>query len=294
MRTYTLLMILICVPLQAEAQGRGRPQPQDNLELTSSFSGREGFDSRSAGFKSGFSLGSLGGYRFSAAAGAEHHRTWTRGRFPGELYDTSLGMRAAGKKWSFGAGMKSNSDRPYNSPSETDLSLDASTLLSRKGPHSLLLGFNYSTRRSFLRGVPIPFLSYSYTSQRLSVFFPFALKWKFSDGGEFSASYFPPQYFSLGLSQKTSDTLTLGISGGMKLSQYLLAGRPDKDDSLFLEQPYAGLNAAVTPAEGYELSLRTAWGFKGRYFTGRQYDVRHGKTTVGAGPLLGIDIKKSF
>lgn len=294
MKTAALFLMVLITPLPAAAQGRGRPQAEDHLELTSSFSGREGFDSRSAGFKSAFSLGSLGGYRLSATAGAEHHRTWSSGRFPGELYDTGLGMRAAGKKWSFGAGVKSNSDRPYNSPSETDLSLDASTVLSRRGPQAFMVGVNYSTRRSFLRGMPLPYISYSYTSARLTVFFPFALKWKVSDGGELAASYFPPKYFSLGYAQKISAALTLGISGGMQLRQYLPAGRPDKDDSLFLEQPHAGLRTVLAPAKGCEASLWTAWGFKGRQFTGSQYDRHHGKTAIGAGPLLGLSLKKFF
>ncbi len=288
------LLMLLCLPLSAASQGRGRQQAPDNLSVASSFSGRDGFDSRSAGFASAFSLGRLGGYAFGAAAAAEHRRTWTAGDFPAELYETSLGLRAAGKKWSFGAGVKSNSDRPYHSPSETDLTLDAVTTFRRSGPHSFLFGVNYSSRRSFLRGVPFPFISYSYTSERLTVFFPFSLKWKTSERGELAATYFPPKYFSLGYSQKVSGALALELSGGLQLSQYQLAGRPDKDYSLFLEQPHAGLATRVTPAAGLELSLRTAWGFRGRYFSGRQYDDHRARTRVGAGPLIGLNLKKIF
>lgn len=289
-----ILPLLLCLPLSAAAQGRGRPQAADSLTVASVFSGRDGFDSRSAGFASAFGLGRLGGYAFSGAAAAEHRRTWTAGDFPAELYETSLGLRAAGKKWSFGAGAKSNSDRPCYSSSETDLTLDAVTTFRRRGPHSFMFGVNYSTRRSFMRGMPFPYLSYSYTSERLTVFFPFSLKWKTSESGELAASYFPPKYFSLGYSQKVSGALALELSGGLQLSQYLLAGRPDKDYSLFLEQPHAGLTARVTPAKGLEFSLRTAWGFKGRYFSGRQYDDHRARTAVGAGPLLGLNLKKLF
>ena len=142
--------------------------------------------------------------------------------------------------------------------------------------------------------MPFPYISYSYTSERLSVFFPFSLKWKTSQSGELAASYFPPRYFSLGYFQKVSGALALELSGGLQLSQYLLAGRPDKDYSLFLEQPHAGLVTRVTPAKSLELSLRTAWGFKGRYFSGRQYDDHRARTGVGAGPLLGLNLKKIF
>jgi len=190
MKTLTLALLLL-LPSLAAAQGRGRPPAEDHLQLSSDFSGRDGFDSRSAGLRAAFGLGQAGGYALSGSAGVEQHRTWTRGWFPGEVYDTSFGLRAAGRKWTFGAGARSNSDRPFNSPSETDLNLDASTVLRRRGPHSVLFGVNYSSRRSFLKGVPFPYLSYSYTGERLTVFFPFALRWKISEASSLQASYVP-------------------------------------------------------------------------------------------------------
>lgn len=287
-----ILLSVLLLPVPAAAQGR--PPGADHLTLASAYSGRDGFVSRDAGLRSAFTLGRLGGYAFSGAADAVHRRTLTGGYFPGELYDASLGLRAAGKKWSFGAGAKSNSDRPFNSLSETDVTLDAATPLSRKGPHQFMLGFNYSSRRSFLRGVPLPYVSYSYNTERLNLFFPFGLKWRPVEGGELSASYFPPSYFSVAWAQKLSPALTLAPSFGLQLSQYLLAGRPDKDFSLFLEQPYAGLRADLAPAKGWLVSLSTAWGFRGRYYTGRTYDERHGKVRVGAGALLGLNLKRVF
>jgi len=290
----TTLILLLALPLPAAAQGRGRPQEPDNLSLGSVFSGRSGFDSRSASFASAFSLGRAGEYAFSGAADAAHHRTWTAGPFPGELYDTAFSLRAAGKKWSFGGGVRSNSDRPFNSLSETDLSLDALTTLRRPGPHTVMFGFSYSSRRSFLRGIPFPYLSYSYNTERLNLFFPFGLKWRPLEGGEFSASYFPPRWFTLAYKQKLSDALALSLQAGLQMNQYLLAGRADKDYALFLEQPYAGLRTEVVPAKGWGASLWTAWGFKGRYYTGKQYDEHRNKTATGAGPIAGLNLKKFF
>lgn len=295
MKTPLLALLLLAGPqLPAAAQGRGRPPAGDGLALSSSFSGREGFDSRSTGLSGTFALGRAGGYVFSGTAALEHHRTWTGGWFPGEVYDADLGLRAAGRRWSFGAGARSNSDRPYNSASETDFSLDANRVLSRRGPHSLLFGVNYSSRRSFLRGVPFPYLSYSYVGERLSLFLPFLLKWKLSESSDLSASYFPPRYFSLSLSRRLSPALALAATGGVQLRQYLLAGRPDKDQSLFLEQPSAGLRATLTSAGKKEAALWAAWGFRGFYYAGEQYDDRLRKTAVGAGALLGVTLKAPF
>lgn len=289
-----LLASLLALPLTAAAQGRGRPPAEDHLAVGSAFSGRGNFDSRSAVVRSAFALGSLGGYSFGASADLEHVRTWSSGYFPGEVYEAAAGLRAGSRQWSFAAGARSNSDRPYNSISETDITLDASAPLGRRGPHSFMFGLNYSSRRSFLKGIPFPYLSYSYTSETLTVFFPFSLKWRPSEGREFTASYTPPRYFSLGYSRKVSAALTLGVSGGMQLKQYLLAGRPDKDEALFLEQTHAGLRTTLAPAPGWEASLWTAWGFKGRYYTGEQYDEHHAVKSTGAGPLAGLTLKKTF
>lgn len=289
-----ILALLLLLPSLAPAQGRGRPPAGDSLQFSSSFSGRDGFDARSAGASAAFGLGRTGGYALSASAGVEHHRTWTGGWFPAEVYDASFGLRAAGKKWTFGAGARSNSDRPFNSASETDINLDASTVLRRRGPHSVMFGLNYSSRRSFLKGVPFPYLSYSYTGERLTVFFPFALTWKFSEASSLQASYFPPKHFSLSVSRKFTRSLTLALSGGIQLRQYLLAGRADKDQSLFLEQTQAGLKASLTPAKGWEAALSAGWGFKGRYYSGEQYDEHRAVVRTGAGPLLGLNLKGSF
>ncbi len=296
MRTAPLLLLLILLPAAAAAQGRRGPggrQP-DGLAVTSSFSGRENFDSRSAGLSGSFSLGKAGAYAFSGSAGLTHHRTWTRGPFPGELYDADLGLKAAGPKWSFGAGARSNSDRPYASTQETDLSLDASTTLSRRGHHTLLFGVNYSSQRSFLKGVPFPYLAYSYINETVQLFFPFSLKWKLSKKSELAAAYMPPKYFSLGLTRKVSDVLSLGLSGGLRLSQYLLAGRPDEDHILFLERPYAEILVSVTPRGWPELALTAGHGFEGLYFNGRQYDEHRGKVEVRSGPAAGLTVKRPF
>lgn len=288
------LLLILALPVFLSAQGRGRPGAPDQLTLSSEFSGRDGFNSRSAGFTSAFSMGRLGNFDLSATAAATHHRTWDSAWFPGEVYDTGLRLKAKGRKWSFGAGLSSDSDRPFNSPSETDLSLDASVPLSRRGPHAFTLGLMYSSRRSFLRNIPLPYIAYSYFSEDLTIFFPFALHWRITENSDLDASYFPPKYFSISLTERVFRGVSIAAYSGIKLDQYLLAGRPDKDLSLFLERPYAGLRTTLKHASGCELSLSTGWGFKGRGFSGKSFDDRRSEKSAGAGPELGIALKKAF
>lgn len=288
-----LLALLLISPCAARAQ-RGGPPERDSLELLSDYSDRSGLGARTAGFKSSSALGRAGGYALSLSAEAAHRRGWDSESFPGELYEVSTRLRASSRAWSFATGVRSNSDRPFNSPAETDLSLDASRPIGGSGPHRFIFGVTYSSRRSFLRGVPIPYVSYSYNSEKLSIFLPFMLLWKPAPGTELTASYLPPRYFSLALSRRLSEKFKLGVSGGVRLSQYLISGRADKDQSLFLEQPRADLQASYSPAKGWETGLTAGWGFRARYFTGDSYDDHHAVTGTGTGPLLGFSVKRVF
>lgn len=288
-----LLSLIILCPAAAQAQG-GRPPRPDSLELASEFSGRDGLDSRSAGFKYSAGLGRLAAYSMRFSAGASHLRSRGSAGFPGELYGVSAKLGAASRAWSFSAGARSDSDRPFNSKNETDLLLNASRPIGGRGPHRFIFGVNYSSRRSFLRGIPLPYVSYSYRSEKLSIFLPFRVSWRPAPGSELSASYLPPKYFLLSFSREVSASVTLGVSGGVRMSQYLLADRPDKDRSLFLEQPNVELNATLKPEGGWEAGLRAGWGFAARYFTGESYDEHHGLVRTGSGPLAGLSLKRSF
>lgn len=104
----TALFLLLALPLPATAQGRGRPPAEDHLSVTSAFSGRSGFDSRAAGFKSSFALGRLGSYSFGGSADAAHLRTWAGNAFPAEQYDDHHGKTSVGAGPAAGLTLKKN------------------------------------------------------------------------------------------------------------------------------------------------------------------------------------------
>ncbi|KAF0124773.1 MAG: hypothetical protein FD189_2199 [Elusimicrobia bacterium] len=140
---------------------------------------------RRTGLDTAVPLGKSGDYAFSLAGGLEHINTSGHGYFPGELYKASLGLSAFNGGVSFSLGARSDSDRPYNSSSETDLGFNFTKELGASGARGAwLAGLNYSSRRSFLRGVPIPFLSYRYISDKWTFFAPFLVQWR--PGGDMS------------------------------------------------------------------------------------------------------------
>lgn len=286
--------LLVCAT-PCFGQGRAPAGPQaPGVSVAAAYSGREGFLSRSAGFSAAFPLGEAGGFSYSASAGASHIRFPGRRSFPGELYETHAGLRAAGKTWSFGASARSNSDRPFNSPAETDFGLDASRPVGGAGPHRFLFGVSYSSRRSFLPGLPFPYVSYAYRSETLTLLLPFSARWKFAPGHELAASYHPPKYFSVSVSREFSRELTCSVFGGTALSQYLPADRPDKSHSLFIERPQAGLRAALSPRPGWTAEVSAAWGLRGYTYEGSRYDDRRGKVSVGSGPEASLSLRRNF
>lgn len=288
------LLLLLAMPLHAAAQGRPRPGEASALSVRMNRSDRRGLERDTLGATGNFGMGRLGGYALSASAEYSRHDLSADGWLPGRLYNTGLKFTAAGQKWFFSGGLRSNSDRPYASSEEIDLFADATTTLRRSGPHSVVFGFNYSSRRSFFRGMPLPYVTYRYATETLDIFLPFSLKWKISESSDFSAAYIPPRYFDLAASRKISRVLKLRLEGGVSMSQYLIAGRADEDQLLFIEQPSAALTAEISAAGNITVRVSAGYGFKGRYFSGRKYDEHRNKVNFGGGPSYGVSLQRSF
>lgn len=291
-------LIFLALPLHAAAQGmfpaqagpgrEGRPRPW--LSAGAAYSDAEGLAYRAAKAAGGTPLGR----GLSLDASFSHHRVIRDGWLPGELYGAGLKLNARRGKGFFSAGVRSNSDRPFYSIHETDLSLLASRKFSGEGAHSFSAGFMYSSRRSFARNIPFPFVSYSYQSEKFSFNFPFSAAWRPSRPWEVSASYIPPQYYQAGVSAALGPKLKFKAEYSFTALQYDLAGRPDKDVSTFIEQANAGLWTIYKASADYELSLWTGWALRGRYYSGETYDEHRDSVTLRSAPALSFSVNRLF
>jgi hypothetical protein len=285
--------LTLLLPAAAAAQ-LGAPPAGTFAEPSFSLAGGD-LRPRRAALAASAALGGAGGYSFSLSGGLEHIDTSGHGYFPGELYKASLGLSAVNGGIIFSLGARSDSDRPYNSSSETDLGFNFTKELGANGARGVwLAGLNYSSRRSFMRGLPIPFVSYRYISDKWTFFAPFMAQWR--PGGDMSYSFRwrPVKYFSLAAAWRPPGPFGAELEGGVGLEQFLLADRPDTGDSLYLETPYLVFRPAMRLPGRCALTAEAGWHFDGRYYTGRKYDDYGLRTDVDGGAFAGLALKKSF
>lgn len=277
----------------AAAQG-GPPKPAASLTASFSYSAPEGLISRRTSLAGEAALGRAAGFGLRASADLAHLRGISAGYFPGELYRAGFRLTAEKADTRLALTLNSNSDRPFNSLSETDLGFNFSALLSENNGSAWLWGLNYSTRRSFMRGMPLPFISYRYTSKNLTLFLPFMLRWQASSTLSVSASYQPVKYFKAGLNWRPLPFFRTELEGGIALEQYLPAGRKDRSRALFYEASYISLKPSLAFSKNLELTPALGWQFRGLYYTGAHYDDYKAKTRLRGGPSLGLSGKYSF
>lgn len=287
------LALCFLLPVSAYAQG-GPPKPAASLGASFAYSSPEGLISRRTGVTGEAGLGQAAGFDLRAAADLAHLRGISAGYFPGELYRVGLRLTAEKKETRLTVTLNSNSDRPFNSPSETDLGFNFSALLSENNGSAWLWGLNYSTRRSFARGMPLPFITYRYASKNLTLFLPFIVRWQASETLSVSASYQPVKYFKAGLNWRPLPFFRAELEGGVALEQYLPAGRSDKSQALFYEASYVSLKPSVFLSRNFELTQAVGWQFRGLYYTGARYDDYKAKTRLRGGPSVGLSAKYSF
>jgi len=282
-------------PGAAGAPAYGRPaKPAAALSLYTAYAAPEGLISRRTGAAGEAALGKAAGVALRATADLAHIRSLGGGYFPGELYRAAFGLSAEKGRTRLAVNLNSNSDRPFNSPSETDLGFTFTHDLPDGGRSTWLLGVNYSTRRSFLRGVPLPFLGYRYATKDLTLVLPFLVRWQATRRLAFSASYQPVKYFKAGLNWRPRPYFRADLEGGLALEQFLPAGRSDKSEELFYQTAYLTLKPVVSLSSKFEVTPALGWQFSGLYYRGARYDEFKDKVRLRGGPTCGLSAKYAF
>lgn len=240
-------------------------------------------------------LGQAAGAALRGAASFTSINSSGGGYLPANLYKEELRLSARKNNLSAAMFLNSNSDRPFNSPTETDLGVNLNADLAEPGTRGAwLLGVNYSTRRSFMRGMPMPYISYRYTTDKFMFMLPFMLRWQPRKDLSLSASWQPVKYYRLALAWRPAGPFSAELEGGTGLEQFLVAGRADKGDALYLQTSSLMLKPAVKLARRAELGATLGWRFKGLYYTGSRYDDYHYRRRFGGGPAAGLQFKYSF
>jgi hypothetical protein len=293
MKNRILLLLLLAAPAAASAQGRPAA-PAASLGMNFSYASPDGLITRRAGVNGEAGLGEAAGLKLRLSAAAEHLRGLGGTPFPAELYKTGLRLTAENRRDRLALSLESNSDRPYHSPSETDLGFTFTRTFSEKGPHAWLWGLNYSTRRTFLRSMPFPFIGYRYVTERLTIVAPFMARWQASKKISFSATLQPPKYFRLAAAWRPLPFVNAELEGGTALEQFLPAGRPDKSEAFYYETSYVTLKPSVNFSRALQLTPSLGWQLKSSHYTGSSYDDHRGRTRLPGGPSFGLAVKYDF
>jgi hypothetical protein len=249
---------------------------------------------RRAGLAGETALGQVGLFSLRGSADLAHLRASGRGYFPGELYKAGFSLTADDHGTRLAVNLNSNSDRPFFSPAETDLGFTVSRDLWTKGSHAWLWGLNYSTRRTFARGVPMPFVTYRYTSKNLVFLLPFLVRWQASRELAVTASWQPVKYFRLGVGWRPRPYFSAELEGGLTLEQYLLAGRPDKSRALYYQASFIALKPAFYLSKHLELGAALGRQLGGLYYSGTRYDDYKDVRRLHGGPTLALSAKYTF
>ena len=297
-----LAALTLLLPAAAAAQARsgalaqpgGAPKPAASVTSGFTYAAPAGLFSGRTEAGGEAAAGRAAGLDLRAALEAAHIRSATGGYFPQELFKTSLNLSGEDRRTRAAVTLNSNSDRPFNSASETDLGFNFTRTFSERGAHAWFAGLSYSSRRSFMRGLPMPFIGYRYVTKDLFFVFPFLIRWQALKTVALSASYQPVKYFRTALAWTPPGPFSAELEGGAALEHFLLAGREDKSVSLYNETRFIGLKPALLLSKQIKACATIGWRFPGRYYTGSSYDDYRAVTRLGAGPVFGLSLSGGF
>jgi len=288
---FIVLPLILLLPAVAWPQGIFAP-PGDLLSIESGLvAGGGGKASyRDASFAAGVPLGKAGGWTFGTGLNAAHLRSFDDRRFPGELYRVGAEVTARNGRAGFAMGARSNSDRPFGEPDTADLSADLSWAIST-GTHRFLAGLNFSTQRSFWRGIPIPYLLYSYMSENVQFALPFFIRVRLRPMWWLTAAYIPIENGRVSVRYEPSRGDFTEVEVYSRLDQYLLYGRSGKERGLYQSWSAAALRRGFTLGGGFSAEAEAGYAFSNHYFNGEEYNDVNNRVSLGPRPFAGLRVK---
>jgi len=282
-------LLLLAVPAGAQeifTPGGGPP----SLEAGVGYGGDNGTFYRESSFKASSPLGKPGPWSLRASLNAANLRSFNYGYFPGDLYRIGANVSAKNGKFSWALGARSNSDRPFGSPDTADLSADLTYAIST-GTHRLLAGVNFSTQRSFWKGLPFPYLLYSYMSNNVQFALPFFLRVKLEDRWWLTMVYIPVRNGRAAIRYAATAGTYTELEFYSRLEQYLPYGRSDKTQRLYRYSSAASLKQSFPLARNLSAEVTAGYAFSNRYYSGGQYNDVNAAVSLGPCPFAGLALK---
>ncbi|MCR4820041.1 MAG: hypothetical protein K5838_02845 [Elusimicrobiales bacterium] len=230
-------------------------------------------------------LGTAAGHNVYARGKWAEYQSSGYGYFPKYLYEANISLFAASEIQTISLYADSKSDKLYHSDKETDFGFSYfRTIKSWSTPQSTwMFALNYSSRRSFWGGIPIPFLAYRYISRKFIFMAPFYAQWNISETWSANAQWLPVECYKAGIKWMPSKSFFIELQHGINSESFFIANRPEEDESLYLKTAYLSLNPVWKIGEKAELSLMAGWIFRSKYYYGDSYSDVNGLVRTGDG-----------
>lgn len=286
------LSVILLMPVNVFSQGLFIPQ-KDNASANYSYSD-SGLNLQRTHYSAFANTMNVHGYNLFLSEEYGEIHSDTQGYFPDRLYQAGLKAELVNKDSSVSMFVESLSDDLFYSSDESDFGFTYAKDWIAQGKGTWIFTLNYSYRRTFWRGIPIPFLSYRYVSRELVLYAPFFGMWNINDKFSLSAMWQPVKFYNLDLNWKAGKNISLHLMNGISLEQFLIAKRPDKKHSLYLVNNSLSLKPVWSINDKAELSCLLGYNFGGEYYTGKSYSDKNNKTTFSKGFMYGMSVKYGF
>ncbi|MBO4555628.1 MAG: hypothetical protein J5706_02625 [Elusimicrobiales bacterium] len=225
----------------------------------------------------------------------EYHTAGT-GYFPRYLYEASVSAAAFSQKGSVFLFADSKSDKPYHSSKETDFGFNFFRNIEpwSNERSTWMFMLNYSSRRTFWKGIPIPFLAYRYMSEKFMFIAPFFGEYKFAPQFSVNAAWIPLYQYRAGLKWQPSKEFKAELANGIGADQFLVAGREKEDDALYIRQYYLSLSSEWQFCKKAALSAGIGYVFRSSFYYGDGYSDVNGEEKTGNGLSGSLGLKLFF
>lgn len=260
------------------------------VESGFNYGGGSGAFYRESNFSASSPLGKAGPWNLRLSLKGEHLFSGGDSHFPAELYRIGTNISARNGRAGIRLGARSNSDRPFGSFDTGDFSGDFTYVIST-GTHRFMAGMNYSSRRSFLRGLPFPYVLYSYASGNVQFALPFFLRARLDTRWWLTLAYIPIKNGRAAIRYEASNDAFTELELCSQLEQYLLYRRPDKEQRLYRFSYSAALRHGFRLGRGFSAEVQAGYAFSNYYFTGKEYSDINNKKKLGNWPFAGFSLK---
>lgn len=221
--------------------------------------------------------------------------------FPDELWDVGVGTAARWKLengWIVGGnlGLRSASDRPFNSLDETALSAGVTLRVPWRDHFAWIGGLRYSTLGELPFPLPTVALAYE-PGPHLQVVagIPFAVRWRPADAWELSASYALLRTIHAQVGYRLAAPLRLYAGFDWDNQRFFRHDRADTDARLsyYEKRVSAGIRWDITRTVSLDAS--GGYAFDRFWFEGEDYGDRHiNRLDLGDGPFATLRLGVRF